>query len=111
MSLGGIGQPAASSNSVDSESLPSGSLSPGLIAMGSPLEVVRLLGGTLACRSSHALSKWLARPPGRGYIAAMQTAAETVQEHRLTLSEVMQSLVADGVVPKADADRLVADRR
>ncbi|HEY6863225.1 MAG TPA: GspE/PulE family protein [Burkholderiales bacterium] len=41
----------------------------------------------------------------------MQTAAETVQEHRLTLSEVMQALVADGLVPKAEADRLVADRR
>jgi general secretion pathway protein E len=41
----------------------------------------------------------------------MQSAAEVVQEHRLTLAEVMQALVADGIVPKADADKLVADRR
>jgi len=30
---------------------------------------------------------------------------------RLTLSEVLQALVAEGLVPKADADKLVADRR
>jgi general secretion pathway protein E len=41
----------------------------------------------------------------------MQTAAEARQDHRLTLSEVLQALVADGVVPKADADKLIADRR
>ncbi len=41
----------------------------------------------------------------------MQNAAEAVQEHRLSLSEVTQALVADGVVPKAEADKLVADRR
>jgi general secretion pathway protein E len=41
----------------------------------------------------------------------MQTAAEAVQDHRLTLSEVLQALVAEGLVPKADADKLVADRR
>src|SRR2546423_14837855 len=41
----------------------------------------------------------------------MQTAAEAVQDHRLTLSEVLQGLVAEGLVPKADADKLVADRR
>jgi len=43
--------------------------------------------------------------------AAMQAAAEAVQEHRLTLSEVMLALVADGFVPKDEADKLVADRR
>jgi len=42
---------------------------------------------------------------------AMQTAAEARQDHRLTLSEVLQALVADGLVPKADADKLIADRR
>jgi len=42
---------------------------------------------------------------------AMQTAAEVRQDHRLTLSEVLQALVADGLVPKADADKLLADRR
>ncbi len=41
----------------------------------------------------------------------MQNAAEAVQEHRLSLSEVTQALVADGVVPKSEADKLVADRR
>jgi general secretion pathway protein E len=46
-----------------------------------------------------------------GYIAVMKAAAEAAQDHRLALSEVLQSLVAEGLVPKADADRLVADRR
>jgi general secretion pathway protein E len=41
----------------------------------------------------------------------MKAAAEAAQDHRLALSEVLQSLVAEGLVPKADADRLVADRR
>jgi general secretion pathway protein E len=41
----------------------------------------------------------------------MQSAAEPVQEHRLSLAEVMQALVADGFVAKAEADKLVADRR
>src|SRR3989454_9672176 len=41
----------------------------------------------------------------------MQTAAEALQDHRLTLAEVLQGLAAGGVGPKADADRLVADRR
>jgi len=41
----------------------------------------------------------------------MQTAAEAIQDHRLTLPEVLQALAADGVVPKADADKLVADRK
>jgi len=41
----------------------------------------------------------------------MQTAAQVVQDHRLTLPEVLQGLVAEGLVPKADADKLVADRR
>jgi general secretion pathway protein E len=41
----------------------------------------------------------------------MQTAAEARQDHRLTLSEVLQAMVADGLVPKAEADKLVADRR
>jgi len=41
----------------------------------------------------------------------MQNVAEAVQEHRLTLAEVTRALVADGLVPKADGDKLVADRR
>jgi len=41
----------------------------------------------------------------------MQTAAEARQDHRLTLSEVVQALVAEGLVPRVDADKLVADRR
>ncbi len=45
------------------------------------------------------------------YIPVMQTAAEASQDHRLTLSEVLQALVAEDIVPKADADKLIADRR
>jgi general secretion pathway protein E len=41
----------------------------------------------------------------------MQTAAEAVQDHRLALSEVLQALVAEGLVPKPEADKLVAGRR
>ena len=41
----------------------------------------------------------------------MQNAAEARQDHRLTLSEVLQALVADGLVPKAEAEKLIADRR
>jgi len=41
----------------------------------------------------------------------MQTAAEALQDHRLTLSEVLEGLVADGIVAKAEADKLLADRR
>jgi general secretion pathway protein E len=41
----------------------------------------------------------------------MHSAAEAVQDHRLSLAEVAQALVADGLVPKPDADKLVADRR
>src|SRR6266853_921067 len=41
----------------------------------------------------------------------MQSAAQVVQDHRLTLPEVLQALVAEGLVLKADADKLVADRR
>jgi general secretion pathway protein E len=55
--------------------------------------------------------KMLARSTAAGYIPAMQTAAEAVQDHRLTLSEVLHALVAEGLVPKTDADKLVADRR
>jgi general secretion pathway protein E len=41
----------------------------------------------------------------------MQNAAEAIQDHRLSLAELTQALVADGLVPKAEADKLVADRR
>jgi len=41
----------------------------------------------------------------------MQLAAAAAPEHRLTLAEVLDALVADGSVPKADADKLIADRR
>jgi len=41
----------------------------------------------------------------------MQTAAQVVHDHRLTLSEVLRACVAEGVVLKADADKLTADRR
>ena len=41
----------------------------------------------------------------------MQPATSALQDHRLSLSEVLPALVADGMVPKAEADRLIADRR
>jgi general secretion pathway protein E len=41
----------------------------------------------------------------------MQTVAEARQDHRLTLSEVLLAMVADGLVPKPEADKLIADRR
>jgi general secretion pathway protein E len=41
----------------------------------------------------------------------MQIAAEARQDHRLTLSEVLQALVAEGLVPKEAAEKLIADRR
>src|SRR5216683_1608816 len=41
----------------------------------------------------------------------MQIAAEANQDHRLTISELLQALVAEGLVLKADADKLIADRR
>jgi general secretion pathway protein E len=41
----------------------------------------------------------------------MHNAAEARQDHRLTLSEVLQAMVADGLLPKAEAEKLIADRR
>jgi general secretion pathway protein E len=41
----------------------------------------------------------------------MDAAAETVLDHRLTLAEVLDALVADGLVARADADKLIAERR
>jgi general secretion pathway protein E len=43
--------------------------------------------------------------------AAMQPAAEVAPDHRLTLAEVLDALVADGLASRADADRLIAERR
>ena len=42
---------------------------------------------------------------------AMLPVTEAVTEHRLTLSEVLDSLVSDGQVPRATADQLIAERR
>ena len=41
----------------------------------------------------------------------MRVAAAATEERRLTLAEVVRHLVGDGMVAKADADKLVADRR
>src|SRR5258706_10128336 len=57
------------------------------------------------------MSKCLPVPRRLAIFPAMQTAAQVVQDHRLTLAEVLQALVAEGVVLKADADKLTADRR
>src|ERR1035437_9080083 len=41
----------------------------------------------------------------------METAAETASDHRLTLGEVLDQLVADGFLERAEGDRLIAERR
>ncbi|OGA03522.1 MAG: type II secretion system protein E [Betaproteobacteria bacterium RIFCSPLOWO2_02_FULL_62_17] len=41
----------------------------------------------------------------------MQTVAKPVADHRLTLGEVLDELVADGQLERAEADRLIAERR
>ena len=41
----------------------------------------------------------------------MKLAVESVDEHRLTLSEVLAGLVDDGFVGRAEADKLIAERR
>ncbi|MBM3345779.1 MAG: type II/IV secretion system protein [Betaproteobacteria bacterium] len=41
----------------------------------------------------------------------MQNVAEAVTEHRLSLAEVLDELVADKLVSRADADKLIAERR
>ncbi len=38
-------------------------------------------------------------------------AAATTEDRRLTLAEVVHDLIADGLVPREEAERLVADRR
>src|SRR2546427_415598 len=109
MSLGLIGHPAAASYSVDSESLPSGRVSPTLMVIS--VSAVSSFRRRLASRSCAAKSKCLPVPRGLAIFPAMQIAAEAIQDHRLTISEVLQALVAEGLVPKADADKLIADRR
>ena len=41
----------------------------------------------------------------------MQTAAEIAPDHRLTLGEVLDQMVADQLLERAEADRLIAERR
>ena len=43
--------------------------------------------------------------------SSLQLAAAPVPDHRLTLSEALDALVEDGMVARADADQLIADRR
>src|SRR5258708_3498337 len=109
MSLGLIGHPAAASYSVDSESLPSGRMSPTLMVIS--VSAVSSFRRRLASRSWAAKSKCLPVPRRLAIFPAMQAAAEAIQDHRLTLSALLQALVAEGIVPKADADKLIADRR
>src|SRR5712691_8187864 len=109
MSLGLIGHPAAASYSVDSESLPSGRMSPTLMVIS--VSAVSRFRRRLASRSWAAKSKCLPVPRRLAIFPAMQTAAQVVQDHRLTLPEVLQGLVAEALVLKADADKLIADRR
>ena len=41
----------------------------------------------------------------------MQPAAETASDRKLSLTEVLNDLVKDGIVGRAEADKLIADRR
>ena len=41
----------------------------------------------------------------------MQSAAQAGPDRKLTLAEVLDDLVADGIVARAEADKLIADRR
>ncbi len=43
--------------------------------------------------------------------SSLQPVTAVVPEHRLALAEVLDALVADGLVSRADADQLVSDRR
>ncbi|MCJ7838356.1 MAG: type II/IV secretion system protein, partial [Burkholderiales bacterium] len=44
-------------------------------------------------------------------VRSMQAATDTAPDRKLNLSEVLGDLVADGIVGRAEADKLVADRR
>src|SRR5688572_15105587 len=54
--------------------------------------------------------KTLAGAAGLEY-RPMQPAAEAVADHRLTLAEVLEAMVADGLVARDEADKLIAERR
>ena len=49
--------------------------------------------------------------PAMAHTAALQPVDASVSEHRLTLSEVLEALVVDGLIARGDADQLIADRR
>ena len=49
--------------------------------------------------------------PRMSNITALQPVTTPVLEHRLTLAEILEALVADGLVARSDADKLIADRR
>src|SRR5487761_2480318 len=44
-------------------------------------------------------------------VQSMQSAAEVAADRKLSLAEVLNDLVADGIVGRAEADKLIADRR
>ena len=44
-------------------------------------------------------------------ITVLQPVTTPVVEHRLALAEILEALVADGLVARSDADQLIADRR
>jgi general secretion pathway protein E len=68
--------------------------------------------GAAAAVSGHgAAGAGLNRPRIAAIVPAMQPAAETASDRKLTLAEVLNDLVADGIVGRAEADKLIADRR
>ena len=49
--------------------------------------------------------------PGMAQTSTLQSVSAPATEHRLALSEVLDALIAEGLVARADADQLIADRR
>ncbi len=45
------------------------------------------------------------------HLTALRPVTDAVSEHRLSLAEILDALVADGLVARSDADQLIADRR
>ena len=66
----------------------------------------------LAVRTRHLPSpKRVAIVPRMTNLTVLQPVTAPVVEHRLTLAEILEALVADGLVARSDADQLIADRR
>src|SRR3990172_11466066 len=68
---------------------------------------------SIPCRNFSAAPMGTAQSaivPRMSNITALQPVTTPVLEHRLTLAEILEALVADGMVARTDADQLIADR-